>query len=133
MQISDLQVLIIDDSPMTLSVVKQILNTFGTYHVYEAGDGMSALELVATCNPDLILCDLNMEPMNGFDFVQHLRSDRDNPAHDTPVIFLTSHAEPEMVTKAKGLHIHGYLLKPISPRTLTERIMQVIKRLDKAS
>ena len=132
MNLQGLHIVIIDDAPMTRTVVKQILFNLGTSNVYEAEDGMSGLQLVESCRPDIILCDLGMEPVNGFEFVKFLRGHKSETLRKTPVIILTSHGEREMVNDAAQLQIDGYLLKPIAPKLLDERIQNVMQRLQLA-
>ncbi len=132
MNLKGLHIVIIDDAPMTRAVVKQILSNLGTSNVYEAEDGMSGLQLVESCRPDIILCDLSMEPVNGFEFVKFLRGHKSESLRDTPVIILTSHGETEMVNNAAQLRIDGYLLKPIAPKLLADRIQNVMQDLQPA-
>ncbi len=129
MKFNEVHILIIDDSPMTRSIIKQCLIKFGTYNVFEADNGMAGIEMVEACRPDLILCDLSMEPINGFEFVSLLRKQKKANVRNIPVIILTTHDEETYVTKATGLDIQGYLLKPISPNILGERITQVMDKI----
>jgi two-component system chemotaxis response regulator CheY len=128
-EISSLQVLVIDDSAMTRNVIAQILGNFGVCHVIEAENGVRGTEFVESLRPDLILCDLNMEPIDGFEFIAMLRKNKDAKIRETPVIVLTSHDEEDMVKKAAGLKIEGYLLKPIAPKALAKSIVKAIKRV----
>ncbi len=132
MNLQGLHIVIIDDAPMTRTVVKQILLNLGTSNVYEAEDGLAGLQLVESCRPDVILCDLSMEPVNGFEFVKFLRGHKSESLRKTPVIILTSHGERQMVSDAAELRIDGYLLKPIAPKLLADRIQNVMQDLQPA-
>jgi CheY-like chemotaxis protein len=70
-----------------------------------------------------------MEPIDGFEFIAMLRKNKDAKIRETPVIVLTSHDEEDMVKKAAGLKIEGYLLKPIAPKALAKSIVKAIKRV----
>ena len=130
--INSLQVLVIDDSSMTRQVIAQVLLNFGICHVIQAEDGVCGAEYVENLRPDLILCDLNMEPMDGFEFIAMLRKNQDAKIRATPVIVLTSHDEEDMVKKAADLNIEGYLLKPIAPKVLAKSIDKALKKVKEA-
>ena len=136
---SRLKILTIDDSNMTRRIIRQILTGFGVNgeNILEAKDGQTGLDIVErNQNLDLILCDLNMKPINGFEFVESLRK-RENEKWRTiqmneklrniPVLILTLHGEKSFVAKASRLNIDGYLLKPISPQALRQRVIEAVE------
>lgn len=125
---STLSILTIDDSAMIRKIVRQILTGFGVQQVFEAENGMAGLDMAVKQYLDLILCDLSMEPINGFEFVEFLRKHKNENVRNTPVVILTVHNEENFVAKASGLKINGYLLKPIVPRVLRQRVIQVVAR-----
>ncbi len=127
--INSLLVLVIDDSAMTRQVIAQILGNFDVCDVIEAENGVRGIESVESLRPDLILCDLNMEPMDGFEFIAMLRKNKNAKIRETPVIVLTSHDEEDKVKQAAGLKIEGYLLKPIAPKALARSIDKALKRV----
>lgn len=124
----EMHVLLIDDSSMTRMVVGQMLVNFGVRQIYEAPDGMTGLNMLESYCPDIILCDLSMEPVDGFEFVRVLRSHKNETVRHVPVIILTVHDEATFVNKAGDMEIDGYLLKPIAPDILERRIRQVLSR-----
>ena len=128
MVFDNLSVLVIDDSRFMRTIVKQMLVDFGASDIYEAADGMSGLEMVSKIFVDLILCDLSMEPIDGFEFVRFLRNHQSRALQEIPVIILTVHGEQEFVTKANEERIDGYLLKPISRELLRSRIVAVMEQ-----
>ena len=130
--INSLQVLVIDDSAMTRQIIAQVLVNFGICHVIQAENGVCGAEFVESLRPDLILCDLNMEPIDGFEFIAMLRKNEDAKIRQTPVIVLTSHDEEDMVKKAAELKIEGYLLKPIAPKALAKSIDKALKKVKEA-
>ena len=130
--INSLQVLVIDDSAMTRQIIAQVLVNFGICHVIQAENGVCGAEFVESLRPDLILCDLNMEPIDGFEFIAMLRKNEDAKIRQTPVIVLTSHDEEDMVKKAAELKIEGYLLKPIAPKALAKSIDKALKKVKQA-
>lgn len=120
-QDQDLQssVLIVDDIAENLQVLGNILNELDIEFSY-ATSGKEALEAVSFNKPDLILLDVNMPEMTGFEVCEILKKDPDT--RDIPVIFLTAKTEPEDVIK--GLTVGGidYVTKPFNTKELTARV-----------
>ncbi len=104
-------ILVVDDSSTVRKFVSVSLSMQG-FKVITAGDGMDALEKLPAEKPDLIITDLNMPNMDGFEFIRTLR---ENPDYqDIPVIILTSLSDK--TNKELGLKsgAHSYLIKPFS-------------------
>lgn len=104
-------ILVVDDSSTVRKFVSVSLSMQG-FKVITAGDGMEALEKLPAEKPDLIITDLNMPNMDGFEFIRTLR---ENPDYqDIPVIILTSLSDK--TNKELGLKsgAHSYLIKPFS-------------------
>jgi DNA-binding response OmpR family regulator len=94
------------------------------YETDERFSGQAALEYLTTNKPDLILLDVMMADMNGFDVVRKLRT---NPDHDKiPVVFLT--ARVDAISQKTGMEIGvvDYLTKPITPDVLVERVREIL-------
>jgi two-component system, chemotaxis family, chemotaxis protein CheY len=120
----EMRVLIVDDEPFVRSTIKAILRVIGRFIVAEAEDGEAALALLER-DPnrhDLVLCDINMQPVSGLQFVEALRRHTKHELRGTAVIMVTAHADEPNVQKAAGLKIAGYLVKPISPKQLRDRL-----------
>lgn len=114
----------IDDDEEMLELVKAILVQHG-YSVEGASGGREGLELVRHALPDLVLLDLMMPDMDGWDVYQHLKADEST--RDIPVIILT--AKVQNLDKTLGLSIakvEGYIAKPFSPHELVEQIQTVL-------
>lgn len=128
MKFSDLKILTIDDSAMMRKLITEMMINFGVNRdrIFQAEDGMAGLESMECNDIDVILCDLGMEPMDGFEFIRMLRNHERDELRTLPVIVLTVHDEDNYVTKATALPIDGYLLKPIAADTLKQRITQVL-------
>lgn len=122
----DVSVLIIEDESFTRMVLARMLSTLGFKAVHQAADGESGLAAVAAHDPDLILCDVEMQPMDGFGFLRALRANDDPRRRSLPVIFMTSRADPERLAEAQASGADAILAKPATPdmlrRTLGERI-----------
>jgi len=122
-----LNVLIVDDNRHMRMLIRNVVLALGVKDVEEAGDGSSALEVLQTFKADLVLSDLQMEPMDGLEFAKRLRSDPDNPYRLVPVIMITAYAEMETVANARDTGVTEFMAKPITAATLNKRIERVFK------
>lgn len=121
---ASLKILVIDDQEFVRTIVKKMLQQLGTGSVLEAQDGNSGMAMVSRERPDLVICDIQMRPMDGFGFVRQLR-DAEGVA-STPVIMLTAHTDTATIARAKELDIGAFLAKPVLPPALKEKIAQVL-------
>ncbi len=121
---ASLKVLVIDDQEFVRTIVKKMLVQLGVGVVVEAHDGNSGIETVRREAPDLVICDIQMRPLDGFGFVRELRA---TPGRQTtPVIMLTAHTDASTVSRAKELDIGAFLAKPVLPPALKEKIIRVV-------
>jgi len=111
-------ILAVDDTPENLDVVRGILAPENIVRV--AINGMVALKIAQKQSPDLILLDINMPGMDGYEVCSKLKGD-ENTAH-IPVIFLT--AELDSASKQKGFELGAvdYVTKPINPKVLIDSV-----------
>ncbi len=122
--LASLKILVIDDQEFVRTIVKKMLSQLGVGTVLEAQDGNSGLKVVCDDRPDLVICDIQMRPMDGFGFVKMLRT---SPGvADTPVIMLTAHTDASTVARAKELSIGAFLAKPVMPPALKDKILAVL-------
>ncbi len=114
-------VLIVEDNPLNMKLFKEILELHG-YVTVAAADGGSALALVRTTRPDVILMDIQLPNMSGFEVIRHLKQDPN--LQSIPVVAVTAHA---MVGDESTVRLAGceeYLTKPVS----IERLLEVVAR-----
>lgn len=123
--LASLKILIVDDQEFVRTIVKKMLGQLGVGAVVEAMDGNTGLEAVRRERPDLIVCDIQMRPMDGFGFVKALRATPE--VSDIPVIMLTAHTDVGTVARAKELDIGAFLAKPVLPPALKDKILQLVK------
>lgn len=116
------KILVVDDEPTVLEVVAGYLRRDG-HDVSEAADGPAALALLESDPPDLVVLDLNLPGVNGFDILRHLRS-----SSSTPVIMLTARADEADRVAGLELGADDYVVKPFSPRELAARVNGVLRR-----
>ncbi|MAT43041.1 MAG: DNA-binding response regulator [Anaerolineaceae bacterium] len=121
------KILIVDDEPGIRNLISAYLRKEG-YQIYEADDGLKALQAARSFKPDIILLDIMLPGLDGLEVLSHLRRES-----DVYVILLT--AKNEETDKVIGLSVGGddYLTKPFSPRELVARIKAVLRRLQSPS
>lgn len=119
---STLKVVVIEDEAFTRQLIAQELRQVGIRKIHQAADGGSGLQMVALIRPDIVFCDIHMEPVDGLKFLEALRAVRIHAIAGTPVVFLTADAEEQTVFSARDLKVDGYLVKPVSPADLKKRI-----------
>lgn len=117
-------VLVVEDNEDNRALVAKVLGYAG-YRVVEAASGEEALELVARGPPDLILMDLNLGGMNGFEATRRLKED---PASArVPVVALTAYAMVGDRERALEAGCDGYIAKPVDVRRLPEQVETFIR------
>ena len=112
-------ILVVDDDANVRELLKLHLGAAG-YEVQVAADAIAAGYLVLRSVPDLIVCDVNMPHMTGFEFISALKADTSIP--HIPVIFLTTFEEGDL--RGKELGVVGYLTKPIR----ADRLLALVAR-----
>ncbi|MEM7534567.1 MAG: response regulator transcription factor [Chloroflexota bacterium] len=117
-------VLIVDDEPRMIRFVKMNLDLEG-YMTIEANDGIHALEKVRDHDPDMVLLDVEMPGLDGFETLKRLRE-----ISEAAVIMLTVRSEEEDRIKGLDLGADDYVTKPFSPRELSSRIRAVLRRFE---
>ncbi|MBC8248294.1 MAG: response regulator transcription factor [Anaerolineales bacterium] len=120
-------ILIVDDEPRMIKFIRLNLELEG-YRVSEASNGLEALNKVRTELPDLVLLDVMMPEMDGFETLEHIRE-----ISNVPVIMLTVKAEEEDKVRGLELGADDYVTKPFSPRELASRIKAVLRRTEMPS
>ena len=113
------KVLIIDDNPQNLSLFRDILRPFN-YDLTLATSGAIALELLKEFHPDLILLDIVMPMMSGYEVLEELKQDKST--WDIPVIFLTAKDTTEDIVKGFEAGAVDYIAKPFHPKELIARV-----------
>ena len=119
-----LEILIADDESIIRLGLKQILEEAG-HTVYAAENGIAAVRQAEAHTPDLVILDIKMPEMNGFEAARAIQ-DRTQ----VPIIFLTAYGEQELVERAVRLSVMGYLVKPINEAELLAMIQVVARRFE---
>jgi len=118
-------ILVVDDEHNIVELARLYL-TNESYRVIEAGDGEAALELVHTQQPDLMVLDIMLPNLDGWEVCKRLRKE----GNELPIIMLT--ARDDDVDKIVGLEIGAddYMTKPFNPRELVARVKAVLRRTE---
>ena len=122
-----LWVAVVDDDPMNLKLAERILGK-NDVAVTKLNSGEALLSFLEENRPDLILLDINMPGMDGFETLTHLRAEETEIA-DIPVVFLTSENDTTAEKKALSLGAKDFIRKPFIPEILTLRVKQIAELL----
>ena len=118
-------ILIVDDEKRLVSLVQSYLAQEG-YRAVAAYNGKEALAVAEKENPDLIILDIMMPEMNGYEFMRAHRAEK-----DTPIIMLTAKVEDDDKIIGLELGADDYVAKPFKPRELMARVRNVLRRVGK--
>ncbi len=116
------KVLVVDDEPDSLDVVMRVLRYHGAT-VYTASNGAEALDIMKEVQPTLILSDLSMPVMDGWEMLYHIQTD--TKLAGIPVIALTAHAMTGDRERAVAAGFHYYLTKPLSPLSFLQDLIKL--------
>ena len=125
--VASLSVLIVDDDQITRTMVARMLANMGIKFITQAENGVDAIKIVRSHRPNIVLCDIEMEPMSGIQVLEALRHSVQWKERGIPLIFLTNRADSEVVAKARELGVSAFLLKPVTPERLRDRIIRAIE------
>ena len=124
--IERLVVLIADSNAYTRKLTRMMLVNLGSKSIYEAADGMAALDAIRTINPDVMILDWDMPILDGREVMRIVRSPGMFPKPNLPIIMLTDRGLRSRVTMAIRLGVHEFLVKPISPLILQQRLLGIV-------
>jgi CheY-like chemotaxis protein len=117
------RILIVEDNPLNLKLVRDVLTVSG-YEVVAAPSGEEGVTLAQTCEPDLVLMDIQLPGIDGYEALRMLRQ---NPQLDSvPVDAVTAFAMREDRERASRAGFDGYLGKPISVRSLPSQVHEYL-------
>ncbi|GAA0682148.1 hypothetical protein GCM10009104_03690 [Marinobacterium maritimum] len=116
-------VLVVDDEPNILLSLEFLMQQAG-FSVATAPDAEQALELIGERCPDLLLLDISLPGMSGFDLLERLRAAE--ATRDLPVVMLTAHGREVEKEKGMALGANDYVTKPFSTRELVSRVQALL-------
>ena len=121
----DKKIIVADDMETMRTSICELLQHFGFTNVVGAGDGCRALEIIKAEGADLLITDLDMPNMDGFELLRAIRSD--DALKTLPVIFLTADGEKKSIIAAVQAGADDYLLKPFTKEVLERKIKNIFK------
>ena len=113
-------ILYVEDNPANLRLVEQILSTLPQIQMWSAPEPLLGLELATENIPDLILLDINLPGMDGYQVLEKLRNQ--DSTKDIPVIAISANAMSKDIEKGKKAGFNGYITKPVNVKKLLEEI-----------
>lgn len=122
------KILIIDDTELMVKLISDILSRAG-YEVVSASNGIDGINKVRTEKPDLVILDVVMPEMDGFEACKILREDESNNL--MPIIILTAQDAEDDKLEGLELGADDYITKPFNPRELVSRVNNTLKRIDR--
>jgi two-component system chemotaxis response regulator CheY len=120
-----LDVLIVDDSAAIRKILQRVLAQADVQinNVFEAGDGVQALEVLKTKKVQLVLSDINMPNMDGLQFLSHMKASEEWKS--LPVIMITTEGSQSRVLEAVQLGANGYVRKPFTAEQIKEKLAAI--------
>jgi two-component system cell cycle response regulator DivK len=116
-------ILVVEDQEDNRQILRDLLGSVG-YDMIEAGDGLAALAAVKARRPDLILMDIQLPLLDGYEATRRIKADPD--LRDIPIIVVTSYALSGDEAKARAAGCDAYVTKPYSPRQLLAKIKEFL-------
>ncbi len=117
-----MHVLVVDDSATIRRRAREILEQAG-HTCDEAENGLEAIKMALSNRYDLIITDIVMPVLDGLKFIQRIRAS--HSGGDVPILILSSRGDEETVLRARDLRVQGYVLKPLRPDILLDRIQRI--------
>ena len=121
-----LAVMIADGNAYTRRLTRQMLYTIGIKAIHETGDGVATVNSISTFRPDILILDWEMPGLEGAEVMRIVRTPGVFPTSGLPTIMLTYLGLESRVTTAIEVGVHEFLIRPISPKMLQQRLFGII-------
>lgn len=125
---SNIKVLIVEDEAAMVQLIKSVLDIFGVGQILVARDGQEGFDAYLSHNPDLIITDWMMRPIDGITMIEEIRKDVRGPNKFVPIIMMTGFSQKQRVCKARDVGTTEFLVKPFNVNDLYKRIAQIIEK-----
>lgn len=109
-------------------LIASVLETMDVGQIYTAENGEDGYETIKRFNPDIVIADWHMTPVNGIELTQEIRTNTLSPNRMVPVILVTGYSALQRVAEARDAGVTEFLVKPFSANDLAKRIAYVINK-----
>jgi CheY-like chemotaxis protein len=123
-----LSVLIVDDQPFFRVLLSEILRSMGVREIHTATDGVDALDALENVLPDVVITDWVMPEMDGLELTRQIRKSSDPQIQLLPIVLVTANNLKSQIEKARNCGVDTFVLKPVSVKSVIERLREVIER-----
>lgn len=120
----NLDVLLVEDEPVTRKMVSGQLQRLGIHNVRQVEDGRAALEEIVKQKPQVVITDWGMPRVNGLQLLQAIR--KHEAFKSLPVLMITSRAEKDYILTAAQEGVSSYIIKPFDVRTLEAKLVKIL-------
>jgi two-component system cell cycle response regulator DivK len=117
------RILVVEDTENNRMILNDLLTNAG-FEVVEARDGEKGVAMASECRPDLILMDIQLPKMDGYEATRRIKSKPE--LQHIPIIAVTSYALSGDETKARAAGCDGYIAKPFSPRAILAKVRELL-------
>lgn len=121
-------VLLVDDQPFFRVLLTEVLRAMGVREITTAVDGNDAMEAYDMLRPDIILTDWVMPECDGLELTRNVRNLSDEVARAVPIILITANNQKTQIDAARNCGVDNFILKPVSVKSVAERLREVIER-----
>jgi DNA-binding response OmpR family regulator len=122
-----MKVLVVEDDRSIQMVLELVLTRMSKCQVLLASEGRQGLSMIQEHKPDVVLLDLMLPGIDGFEICQRAKSD--DATRQIPIIFLTAQPQPSSVARAMALGAAGYIVKPFDPIKIIDQINEALSRV----
>lgn len=127
-KLDQIKILVVEDMFPMLTLIKSLLNIFGFKKIFSARNGEAGYKLYLKEEPDLIITDWHMEPMDGLEMINKIRTDKNSPNPYVPIIVMTGYSSRKRVETARDNGMTEFLMKPYTAKDLYNKIVQLIEK-----
>jgi two-component system, chemotaxis family, chemotaxis protein CheY len=123
-----ISILVVDDTEPMRLLMRSVLESLGVGTIYSAENGRDAFNIFRKENPDLVLLDWNMEPVDGLTVAREIRRNPLSPNRVVPIVMMTGYSARSRVSAARDCGITEFLVKPFSANDLAKRLVHIVEK-----
>jgi two-component system chemotaxis response regulator CheY len=128
LKLEKLSILVVEDTPPMRKLIVSVLESLGVGKIYTASNGDQGFSVYQQTNPDIIITDWLMEPVDGIEFINKVRTHVSSPNRTVPMIIITGYSAITRVMEARDNGVTEFLIKPFTANDLAKRIAYVINK-----